>query len=125
VKLRRRDQLLAQIGRRIDQKPVIAIGADRNRSLSALQFGMFGSRDPANRTSAVPLRNATPCRGAQDDDAKHDPSPGNSEALLFKAVYSKLYIQSCIFKAAKVDTGLFALPGSGTCHAWRSTYVKP
>jgi hypothetical protein len=78
MKLRRRDQLLAQIGRRIDQKPVIAIGADRNRSLGAPEFGMFGSRRQANRTSAIPLRNTTTGRGAQDDDAKHDPSPGDS-----------------------------------------------
>src|SRR6202171_295242 len=78
MKLRRRDQLLAQIGRRIDQKPVSAIGADRNRSLGALEFGMFGSRCQANRTSAIPLRNTTTGRGAQDDDAKHDPSPGDS-----------------------------------------------
>ena len=81
VKLRRRDQLLAQIGRRIDQKPVIAVGADRDRGLGALKLGMFGSRCPANRTAAIPLRNATTRRGAQDDDAKHDPSPGISNSF--------------------------------------------
>ena len=79
MKLRRCDQLLAQIGRRIDQKPVISIGADRNRSLGAPEFGMFGSRRQANRTSAIPLRNTTTGRDAQDDDAKHDPSPGDSK----------------------------------------------
>src|SRR5438552_16892634 len=79
MKPRRRDQLLAQIGRRIDQKPVTAIGADRNRSLGALKFGMFGSRRQANRTSAIPLRNTTTGRDAQDDDAKNDPSPGDSK----------------------------------------------
>src|SRR5258708_17880459 len=78
MKLRRRDQLLAQIGRRIDQEPVIAIGADRNRGLGALKFGVLGSRYPAHRTSAIPLRYATTRRGAQDDDAKHDPSPGDT-----------------------------------------------
>jgi hypothetical protein len=78
MKLRRRDQLLAQIGRRIDQEPVIAIGADCNRGLGALKFGVLGSRYPAHRTSAIPLRYATTCRGAQDDDAKHDPSPGDT-----------------------------------------------
>src|ERR1022692_1932878 len=84
VKLRRRDQLLAQIGRGIDQKPVVAVGADRNRGLSALKSGI-GSGHQANRTSAIPLRNATTCRGAQDDDAKHDPSPGDSRTLIFKS----------------------------------------
>src|ERR1700733_12845286 len=76
VKLRCGDQLLTQIRRGIDQKPVLVIGADRNRSLGASKFGMLGSRDPANPASAIPLRNPTTCRGAQDDDAKHDPSPG-------------------------------------------------
>src|ERR1700733_14633556 len=85
VKLRCGDQLLTQIRRGIDQKPVLVIGADRNRSLGALKFGMLGSRDPANPASAIPLRNPTACRGAQDDDAKHDPSPGNSKAFSSKA----------------------------------------
>src|ERR1019366_10400268 len=98
------DQLLAQIGGGIDQKPVIAIGADRNRGLGALKF-RIGSRRQANRTSAIPLRNATTCRGAQDDDAKHDPSPGDSNV-------------------SKVDTSIGTIPRSGTCHAWKSTHVK-
>jgi hypothetical protein len=33
---------------------------------------MLGSRCPANRTSAIPLRNPTTGRRAQDDDAKHE-----------------------------------------------------
>jgi hypothetical protein len=53
---------------------VIAVGADRDRGLGALKLGMLGSRGPTNRAAAIPLRNATTCRGAQDDDAKHDPS---------------------------------------------------
>src|SRR5258708_5639606 len=76
MKLWRRDQLLAQIWRRIDEIPVRIIGADRNRSLGALVLGI-GPRGSANRTSAIPLRDTTTCRGAQDDDAKHDPSPGD------------------------------------------------
>jgi hypothetical protein len=95
MKLRRRDQLLAQIGRRIDQEPVIAIGADRNRGLGALKFGVLGSRCPADRTSAIPLRNATTGRGAQDDDAKHDPSPGDTNV-------------------SKVDTGHKRTPAIGS-----------
>jgi hypothetical protein len=50
---------------------------------------MLRTRFPANRTSAIPLRNTTTCRGAQDDDAKHDPSPGDSKALILKAVILK------------------------------------
>src|SRR6476660_6811601 len=78
MKLRGCDQLLAQIGRGVDQKPVFAVCTDCDRGLRALKLGMFGSRRPANRTSAIPLRDATTRRGAQDDDAKHDPSPGYS-----------------------------------------------
>jgi hypothetical protein len=70
---------------------VLAVGADRDRSLGALKFGIFGSRFPANRTSAIPLRNTAACRGAQDDDAKHDPSPGDSNV-------------------SKVDTGTATIP---------------
>ena len=55
MKLRRRDQLLAQVGRGVDQEPVRAVGADRDRGLGALQFGMFASRFPAHRD----IRNST------------------------------------------------------------------
>ena len=58
----------------------IAISADGERGLRALKFRIFGSRGLTNRTAAIPLRNATTCRGAQDDDAQHDPSPGISES---------------------------------------------
>ena len=116
MKLRGRDQLLAQIGRGIDQEPVLAVGADRNRSLGASEFGMLVPRCPANRTSAIPLRNTTTCRGAQDDDAKHDPSPGISN------------VSSCgYFRPTDASGGRATVPTRsrcGTCHAWRSTCVK-
>src|ERR1700750_3467857 len=73
MKLWRRDQLLAQIGRGVDQEPVLAVRADGNRGLRASKFGMLGSCRPAHRTPAIPLRNTAACRRAQDDDAKHDP----------------------------------------------------
>src|SRR6516165_12018897 len=74
VKLRRRDQLLAQVGGGIDQKPMLAIRADCDGGLRASEFGMFATGGAAHLASAIPLRNAASCRGAQDDDA-HDPSP--------------------------------------------------
>jgi hypothetical protein len=52
------------------------IGADRQRRLGALKLGMLASCGLAHPTAAIPLRNATTCCGAQDDDAQHDPSPG-------------------------------------------------
>src|SRR3954463_8899941 len=79
------DQLMPQIRGCVDQKPVFAIGADRDRSLGALKFRLSGSRAAAHPTSDIPLRYTTARRGAQDDDPKHDPSPG--------------------IKASKVDTG--------------------
>jgi hypothetical protein len=111
MKLRRRDQLLAQIGRGIDEEPVLIIAAYRDRGLGAPEFGIFVSRFPANRTSAIPLRNTTTCRGAQDDDAKHDPSLLEITTLGDKNVSRWTPAQ---------DT----LPHSGTCHARRSTFVK-
>src|ERR1700735_5108077 len=78
MKLRGVDQLLAQIGRGVDQEPVIAISAERDRGLGALQFRMFAARRQAYRAAAIPLRNSAAGCCAQDDDAKHEPSPGNS-----------------------------------------------
>jgi hypothetical protein len=57
---------------------MFAIYADRDRGLGALEFGVLASCCPANRASTIPLRNAAACRRAQDDDAKHDSSPGAS-----------------------------------------------
>src|SRR3954449_3705715 len=74
MQLRRGDQLLAQIGRSVNQQPVFAIGADRNRCLSALNPTV--ACRPADRATAIPLWNAAACRGSQNDDAKHDSSPG-------------------------------------------------
>ncbi len=115
VKLRRRDQLLAQIGRGVDQKPVRAVGADRDRGLGAPQFGIFASRLPAHRTSAIPLRNAAAGRGAQDDDAKHDPSPGASR---------RLKIRNRATNAARWTPASDTIPQSGTCQARKSTCVR-
>src|SRR6185312_1704064 len=78
IKLRRRDKLLAQVWRGVDQKPVIAVGADGDRGLGASQLRMLTPGRPANRASAIPLRYTAACRGAQDDDAKHGSSPGDT-----------------------------------------------
>ena len=54
------------------------VGADRNRSLRALQSGVFSPRCLANRTTAIPLRDPAARGGSQNDDAKHYASPGVS-----------------------------------------------
>src|SRR6266545_6413904 len=76
MKLRRMDQLLAQVGGGVDEIPVCAVSAERDGSLRGLQFRMFASCGPAHLAAAIPLRYAAARRSAQDDDAKHDPSPG-------------------------------------------------
>src|SRR3569832_902490 len=77
-------QLLAQIRRGVDQEPMIAISADRDGCLRALESWMRGSCGPAHLPAAIPLWNATTCGRAQDDDAQHDPSPGISERRIFR-----------------------------------------
>ncbi len=79
MKLRDCDHLLAQVGGGVDQVPMRSVGADRDRGLGAAQFGIFVACLPAHLASAIPLRNTAACRGAEDDDAKHDPSPGASK----------------------------------------------
>src|SRR5436305_4573764 len=74
MQLRCGGQLLAKIGRSVDQEPVFAVGADRNRCLSALRPTVACRL--ADRTTAIPLWNAAACRGSQNDDAQHDSSPG-------------------------------------------------
>src|SRR6185436_21170148 len=78
MQLPRRGQLLAQVGRGVDQEPVRVVHADCERRLSASQLGMFVSGGTTDRTAAIPLRNPAACCGAQDDDAQHDPSPGEA-----------------------------------------------
>src|SRR5215472_11513640 len=73
------DQLLAQVGGGVDEVPVIAVGADRNRGLRAAKFGMLAPGRPAHLAAAIPLRYAAAGGCAQDDDAKHDPSPENKK----------------------------------------------
>jgi hypothetical protein len=69
------DQLLAQVGGGVDEKPVRAVGAECDRGLRGLQFRMFFSCSSAILAAAIPLRYAAASRSAQDDDAKHDPVP--------------------------------------------------
>src|SRR5262249_16123088 len=76
MQLRCCEHLLAQVGGGVDQEPVFAVGTDGNRGLGAPEFGMIVSRGPADQASTVPLWNTAARRRAQDDDAKHDPSPG-------------------------------------------------
>src|SRR5262245_45814819 len=78
MKLGGGDQLLPQVGRGVDEKPMCAVGAERDRGLRAPQFRLVASRGPAHLATAIPLWNAAARRSAQDDDAKHDPSPRRS-----------------------------------------------
>src|SRR5689334_23239912 len=120
MKLRRRDQLLTQVRRGVDQVPVRALSADRDRGLGAAQFGIFASCFPAYRTSAVPLRDTAAGRGAQDDDAKHDPSPGASRLEDTNSDYTQIQTTNATKWTPAPDTA----PRSGTCQARRSTCMR-
>lgn len=65
MQLRRRDQLLAQIGGGVDEKPVHAVAGKRDRGLCADQSRIGGPCLPADRTSAIPLRNTAACGRAR------------------------------------------------------------
>jgi hypothetical protein len=81
---------------------VRAVGAERNGSLGAPELGPFGSRHPANRTAAIPLRHAPTSRGAQDDDAKHEPVSWKFRRFGNQSTFNK--------NAAKVDTRTATIP---------------
>ena len=110
MQLRRGIQLLAEVGGGVDQKPVLAVASEGDRGLGPLQLLAVFTGRPAALAAAIPLRHSAAGCGAQDDDAKHDPSPGDSKAFMFKA--------------SKADTGVLTIPRSGTCHARRSTCVN-
>jgi len=74
MELRRRDHLLAQIGRRVDQEPVIAIRADRQRRLGASKV-TIGKGGATNGAAAIPLRHAAAGRRSKNDDAHHREPP--------------------------------------------------
>ena len=74
VKLRCRDNLLAQIRRGVDQKPVFAVGADRNRGLGRLQFRLRTAGRATDLAITIPLRNTTARRSPENDDA-HKEAP--------------------------------------------------
>ena len=67
-KLRLELKLLADIGRRIQQEPVMAVGADRGRRLGARMrsAGVAPGRG-TRRTPAVPLREATAGRRTKEN----------------------------------------------------------
>ena len=52
-----------------------------------LKLRMLAARLPAYLAAAIPLRYAAAGRCAQDDDAKHDPSPENENAGKFRPKY--------------------------------------
>src|SRR5579872_610478 len=126
VQLWRRDQLLTQVRRRVDQKPVMIVCADRQRRLGALKLGMLSSCGPANPTAAIPLRNATTCCGAQDDDAQHDSSPGRLARELSRIGISKLpnHRSSGISQKLRRWTQATTAFPFRNVSTWRSTLIR-
>jgi len=64
--------LLAKIGRRIQQEPVLTIGGNRQRGLRGHnRVTVPGARGAANIAVAVPLRKSAASGGTQHYDPKH------------------------------------------------------
>lgn len=78
--------LLADIGRSVDQEPVLTVRADGGRSLIGA-LGRVAARCPAIGTAAVPLRNAATCRGSKYYDFYHEngAAAGNTYLRLAQA----------------------------------------
>jgi len=78
MQLRRIGDLLSQVRRGVDQKPVAVICTDGNAGLSALQFGPLTPGRPAHLATAIPLRNTTTCCSSENDDTQHEIAPSVS-----------------------------------------------
>ena len=72
--------LLAQIGRGVDQKPVLAVGTDGDRSLVAADIELARARITAVVAAAIPLRHAAACRGTEYEDFSHSGKPRQAKS---------------------------------------------
>ena len=76
VQCRRGKDLLAQVGRGVEQHPALVVGRNRERALGApARRGILPPGTCSDRAGAVPLRIAAARRRAQDDDSHACPSP--------------------------------------------------
>src|SRR5690606_36433546 len=76
-----RGDLLAQVGRGVDEEPVLAIGADGGRGHVGGEVGPAVARIGAIGAAAVPLRNAAACRGTEYDNPDHEPETATGKSL--------------------------------------------
>jgi tetratricopeptide (TPR) repeat protein len=82
MQCRRRLQLGAQIGRGIEQHPVLAVSRNGEARLGAwLDAFVAGPGEAANRTSAIPLRKASTRRGTDNDGGKAAQTAPHSRGL--------------------------------------------
>src|SRR5207247_7082956 len=65
-----RGQLLAHVGRRVEQDPALAVRAHRHGRLRAA--GALLPRRAAVGTATIPLGESATCGGAEDDDAHRE-----------------------------------------------------
>lgn len=71
MKARRGYDLLAQIGRRVEKKPALTIGADCKTRLAAWLDSLIAvPGERADGTAAIPLRKAAARRGTKNEDAQ-------------------------------------------------------
>ena len=77
---RRRQQLGAQIGRSIEQNPMLAVSGDSEASLrTRLNPRVARPSEPTHRTPTIPLRKSTTRRCTEDDGGQAPHSRGSSE----------------------------------------------
>ena len=71
MQARRRDDLLAQIRRRIEKQPALAVGADRERGLAARLDALIAAPGKlTDRAEAIPLGKAAARRRTEDENAQ-------------------------------------------------------
>src|SRR3954471_17139939 len=95
MQLRPGIQLLAEVGGGVDQEPVLAVAAEGDRGLGSLELLAVFTGRPAALAAAIPLRHSAAGCGAQDDDAKHDPSPGRNAARWISGQHSFPRSETC------------------------------
>nr|BCE68302.1 hypothetical protein XF6B_71010 [Bradyrhizobium diazoefficiens] len=59
---------------------MLTVAAEGDRGLGSQELIADGTGRAATFAATIPLRHSAASPGAQDDDAKHDPSPGGNVA---------------------------------------------
>src|SRR5256885_3825080 len=78
-------ELRAEIRRRVQENPALAVGAHRHGRLRAAPIGVSGFG--AVTAAAIPLRDSTTCRRAKDDEDRKSTRLNSSHLVISYAVF--------------------------------------